>query len=106
MGEKVLRRELRVPPSLNDLVLVAAGAFHSLALRADGTVVSWGYNRNGQTNVPVDLVNVVSVAAGEYHSLALTAEGQVVAWGDNQYHQTDLPPSLTGVGRGGCRWLP
>jgi alpha-tubulin suppressor-like RCC1 family protein len=30
----------------------AAGGFHSLALKADGTTVAWGWNDFGQCNVP------------------------------------------------------
>ena len=53
---------------------LAAGAYHNLALKSDGTVVGWGYNGEGQVSVPDGLSNVVSVAAGFYHSLALKAE--------------------------------
>ncbi|WP_371876541.1 RCC1 domain-containing protein, partial [Pyxidicoccus fallax] len=35
-------------PELTDVVGVAAGDRHSLALRADGTVWAWGGNANGQ----------------------------------------------------------
>jgi hypothetical protein len=93
----------RIPPSLTNAVAVAAGATHSLALRADGTVVAWGgYNAFGQTNIPPGLTNVVAIAAGGYdiffddvgHSLALRADGTVAAWGAGQtgtgssyYHQ-------------------
>ncbi len=49
-----------------------AGGCHSLALQSDGTVVAWGDNRFGQTNVPPGLSNVVAIAAGYYHSLAIT----------------------------------
>ena len=54
---------------------------HNLALKADGTVVAWGYNNSGQTNVPAGLSGVVAVAAGGWHSLALKSNGTVVAWG-------------------------
>jgi hypothetical protein len=54
---------------------------HSLALKADGTVVSWGYNDYGQTTIPAGLTNVVAVAAGCSFSLALKADGTVVGWG-------------------------
>jgi len=43
---------------------VAAGYYHNLALRSNGTVVAWGLNSDGQTNVPAGLSNVVAVAAG------------------------------------------
>jgi len=50
---------------------ISVGAEHSLALRADGKVVAWGYNGNGQTTVPAGLEYVVQIAAGTDHSLAL-----------------------------------
>ena len=31
-----------------DFVAVAAGYYHSLALRADGSVACWGWNGDGQ----------------------------------------------------------
>jgi len=51
---------------------------HSLALLTNksGTVVAWGYNDEGDTNVPSGLSNVVAVAAGEIQSLALQANGE------------------------------
>ena len=60
-----------VPAGLSNVVAIAAGYYHSLALKTDGTVVAWGYNGYGQTNVPAGLSNVVAIAAGGYHSLAL-----------------------------------
>lgn len=62
---------------------LAAGSAHSLAIKADGTVVAWGSNSDGQTNVPANLSGVVQVAAGYDHSLALKADGSVVGWGKN-----------------------
>ncbi len=50
---------------------IAAGAFHSLALRSDGTVVGWGYNGYGQASPPSGLADVIAIAAGQLHSLAL-----------------------------------
>ncbi len=74
------------------MVAVAAGGGHSLALRNDGSVIAWGDNSDGQTNVPAAATNVVSIAAGETHSLALRADGTVVAWGNNEFGQTNVPP--------------
>ena len=50
---------------------VAAGWDHVVALKNDGSVISWGDNFNGQTTIPMWLTNAVQVAAGEDFSLAL-----------------------------------
>ena len=71
-----------VPLGLSNVVAIAAGDWHSLALQSNCTVVAWGNNDSGQTNVPVGLSNVVAIAAGSDHSLALS-NGIVVAWGYN-----------------------
>ena len=76
---------------------VSAGGTHNLALTADGQVLAWGDNDNGQlgdrtrreadaptlTGIPFPGVTVRSVFAGCSHSLALTAGGKVLAWGRN-----------------------
>jgi hypothetical protein len=74
---------------------MACGTYHALALRADGTVVAWGENESGQTNVPPDLAGVIAVAAGANHSLALKAGGSVVAWGRNQFGECAVPPGVS-----------
>ena len=84
---------------------IAAGAQHSLAVLADGTVWAWGWDAHGalgndaalvNSGVPVKvagLTNAVGVAAGGVnasgtnpgaaHSLAVLSDGKVFAWGDN-----------------------
>jgi alpha-tubulin suppressor-like RCC1 family protein len=36
-------------PGGNDYVGIAAGFFHGLALREDGSLVGWGHNGDGQS---------------------------------------------------------
>lgn len=69
-----------VPGGLNNVVAIAAGASHSLALTAEGRVVAWGSQSIGDPSgswhwipmtVPSDLSNVVAIAGGNSHSLAL-----------------------------------
>ena len=64
---------------------------------AASTVVAWGSNANGQTNVPPNLTNVTMIAGGHYHFLVLKREGTVAGWGDNSYYQLNIPTGLTNV---------
>ena len=70
-----------MPATLHDAVAIAAGGYHSLAIRLNGTLVAWGADDYGQTNVPSAATNVIAVAAGYYHNMALQADGTVVTWG-------------------------
>jgi len=85
-------------PGLSTVTAVAAGEEHSLALLANGTVMAWGDNHEGQLGdgttktsavpVPVPgLSGVTAIAAGSLFSLALLSNGTVMAWGDNREGQ-------------------
>jgi hypothetical protein len=89
--------QLAVTGAATNLIAVAAGGWHSLGLRLDGSVIAWGANTHGECAVPADLADVVALAAGTYHSLALKANGQVVAWGDSTYGQATPPAGLSNV---------
>jgi hypothetical protein len=86
-----------VPAGVTGVTAIAAGLYHTVALKSDGTVVAWGDNAYGQTNVPAGVTDVRAVAAGGFHTVALKNDGTVVAWGDNAYGQTNVPAGLTGV---------
>ena len=53
------------PPSATNLIALAAGLSHVAGLTAQGTVVVWGSNALGQTQVPSALSNVVVAAFAE-----------------------------------------
>jgi alpha-tubulin suppressor-like RCC1 family protein len=83
---------------LANVIAVAAGGEHSLALKSDGTVWAWGRNLEGQlgdggtTSRPVPsqvsgLSGITAIAAGEYHSMALKSDGTVWCWGSNSRGQ-------------------
>ncbi len=72
------------------VVAIAAGGLHSMALKADGTVLTWGWGA-GATQPQVN-GNVVAIAAGYLHNLALRADGSVIAWGDPGDGRTAVPP--------------
>ncbi|THF77060.1 RCC1 domain-containing protein [Cohnella fermenti] len=76
-------------------IRISAGADHSLLIKPDGTVVAWGNNVAGRTEVPSGLKDVTAVAAGFGHSLALTADGVVVAWGNGGNGRTAVPAEAT-----------
>jgi alpha-tubulin suppressor-like RCC1 family protein/streptogramin lyase len=85
--------------SLADITSIAAGSAHSLAIKNNSTVWSWGLNIDGQLGqgnntpriyVPAQvngLVNINAISAGTKFSLALKNDGTVWAWGDNNYYQ-------------------
>jgi alpha-tubulin suppressor-like RCC1 family protein len=80
---------------LTNVVSVAAGQYHNLAVTSYGNVWAWGSNENGQlgsgtrrvslTPIRVSRVHdfVVTIAAGNEHSLAADMHGQLFAWGNN-----------------------
>ena len=75
---------------------VAAGWNCSLGLKADGSIVAWGYNEFGLCNVPSPNTGFVAIAAGRSHNLGLKADGMIVAWGYNAYGQCNVPSPNTG----------
>lgn len=84
--------------AIGDVVAVAAGGHHTVALQKNGTVLTWGDNSwgelgdgsrrtRGEPSVVPKLERIVAVAAGYLHSLALADDGTVWAWGDNHFGQ-------------------
>jgi Regulator of chromosome condensation (RCC1) repeat len=80
-----------------NVVRIAAGLSHTVALKGDGTVVVWGWNNAGQTNVPPGLSGVAQIASGGNTVFAVTTNGTLVTWGDNSYSQRKPPAGLTGL---------
>jgi len=77
----------------------ADGSEHSVSLRPDGTVWTWGSGGSGQlgngtttdSSTPVQVTSLgtgcLSVAASFYQTMAIKADGTLWAWGFNQYGQ-------------------
>jgi alpha-tubulin suppressor-like RCC1 family protein len=72
-----------IPPR-GPFVSVAMGSVMSLGLRADGTVVSWGYHER----TIIHEGPFVAISAFGNHSLGLKKDGSVVGWGSNEYGET------------------
>ncbi len=86
--------------SMTKTVAISCGENYGLALKADGTVVGWGWNNAGQATGTIStnslaiangvvaikgqvLSNVTAIAAGMSSSLALKRDGSVVEWGNS-----------------------
>ena len=108
---------------LKDILQIAAGSQHAVALRRDGTVWAWGTRDDGAvgdgqpktlrpvmaigpTQVP-GLQGITQIAAARFHNLALRADGKVMAWGLNRDGQLGngtrdtgwTPVEVTGLDR-------
>jgi alpha-tubulin suppressor-like RCC1 family protein len=119
-GSGPLPDNMVAPVGLSNVVAVAAGAAHSLALTSDGIVWGWGSDGVGElsgrppvlSGKPAEmharaysgpivlsgqpLTNVAAISAGRYHSMALKRDGTVVVWGKRDAY-SDVPEGLSGV---------
>jgi alpha-tubulin suppressor-like RCC1 family protein len=101
----------------SNVIATAAGGYHSLFLKSDGSLWAMGYNYDGElgdgtynnTNRPQMIVasNVTAIAAGLYHSLFIKSDGSLWGLGYNYfgqlgdgtygvapYYSTDLPEEI------------
>ncbi|CAK0780287.1 exported hypothetical protein [Gammaproteobacteria bacterium] len=80
--------------NLTNVSMISAGGAHSVALKTDGTVWTWGDNGHGQLGVGTSIAfsipismknfsNVAAIAAGGWYTVALKTDGTVWAWGNN-----------------------
>ena len=73
-------------PAGMDFVSIAAGAYHSLGLKSDGSIVGWGWDFYGQASPPAG-TDFVAISGGGLHSVALKDDGSLVSWGGEEYGQ-------------------
>lgn len=84
---------------------IAAGGLHSIALKTDGTVWTWGSNNYGQlgddslvdkdepVNVAFGGKPAKLIAAGGAFSVAVTTDNEIYVWGYNGLGQLGLDPA-------------
>lgn len=109
---------------ITNAIAVAAGADHSVALLADGTIRTWGIATHGEAGdgsptksprlAPTrvrGIDNAIAIAATASASFALLADGTIRAWGWNRLpvntfgllgigtneEETDVPRSVAGI---------
>jgi len=84
-GDYSITANFRVP----SISMVAAGEYHTVGLKSDGTVVAVGDNRGGQCDVG-GWRGITQATAGDWHTVGLRSNGTVVAVGDNRWGQCDV----------------
>lgn len=67
------------------------------AIRADSSVVMWGSNVGGSTEVPAGLGAVLDAEGGSYWTLAWMADSTLQAWGNDDNGVVSSTPSLSNV---------
>lgn len=97
LGDSMITRTTPTPiGNDSDWSAIVCGFGHSIALKTDGSLWTWGYNSSGQlglgdngvgtertTPTKVDTASDWSaIAAGHYHSFAVKSNGTLWAWGD------------------------
>jgi hypothetical protein len=95
-------------PSGSGFTAIAAGGAHSLALLADGSILSWGRDNRGQVSNTPTTSGFTAIAAGGGHSLALDTSGTIHSWGydgDNQVTDTPAGTDFTAIAAGSAHSL-
>jgi hypothetical protein len=94
LGDGTTSNKNKPVGGMSDVVSIATGTSHGLAIRSDGTAWAWGDNGSSQIGdgtttkrtIPVrvtGLGNVMVLAGGVAHSVAVVGSGNLMSWGDN-----------------------
>jgi len=95
-----------------DIIFIATGVLHSMALEATGTVRTWGFSGSGQlghnnledrlmptavTREAFNMHKIVSVAEGRVHSVGVMMEGNFWVWGNGYMGQLGLDNQINQI---------
>lgn len=87
---------------MEDVASVSCGLSYTAALKTDGTLWTWGSNRDGQLgngtfsdgDKPIQVLDgVVAMDCGARHMAAIKTDGSLWMWGDNRFGE--LGPEWT-----------
>lgn len=99
---------------ISNVIALAAGRNHSMALRSDGSVWCWGLGDGGRLGdgnggdhkratptqaTAAGFSNVIAIAAGRDHSMALDKQGWIWVWGTNGNGQLGLGSGVAATNR-------
>jgi alpha-tubulin suppressor-like RCC1 family protein/cation transport regulator ChaC len=113
VGESKVTKSIAIPTvplSLESERLkdIAAGLFHSAAVTDDGSLLTFGCSRFGQSFPsiekrwkPDDGARIIQVACGRRHTVALDENGRVWTFGENKYFQLGRPLTSTCIDHDG-----
>jgi alpha-tubulin suppressor-like RCC1 family protein len=83
-------KQISIPTNLTGVKEIHCGGHHSVALKSDGSVVSWGITFAG-INVPPSGVTFNNISAGYLHTCGVKQNGTAVCWGYTFDGQCDVP---------------
>jgi len=89
---------------------VSAGAYHTVALKENGSLWTWGDDTDGKlginsptgssnsSSIPIEIGsarNWILVSAGVGHTIALNEDGEIWTWGRDNWWNTRVPTRLS-----------
>jgi alpha-tubulin suppressor-like RCC1 family protein len=69
--------QCNVPANATNIIAIAEGSMHTLALTEDHRLLAWG---DGGVIPPPGVSNLVSIAAGGFHSIGIRPDGSLWVW--------------------------